>query len=287
MILPKRGSAPSKRYARWYKLAALLLVGGIALIAVDAMKQHMEQTQSQQLKKELMQVYSAADSSAAGSPFPSPIPAGDQAQSSHIASEEAARPDRWDRLRAINQETVGWLHVDGTEVDYPIVQHADNDYYLNVDAAGRKSMYGSIFIDFRSDFQHSQQNIVIYGHNMLDGSMFGSLQSYRNQTFFNEHRWISIETPAASTKWEIFSVYTINAQKDQVDVAYGSEQGVQQAIDAYRQKSLFPGPALASEADRLLTLVTCSNGTDDTRLVIHAFPESGTERAYAQPHSLD
>ncbi|WP_164716241.1 class B sortase [Paenibacillus whitsoniae] len=275
-----------KRYTRLYWLAVLLLAGGIALITVDTHKQHTERKQAAQLKKELLQVHAAAaDSPAAVSSLTTPIPAGDPAPSERAVSSEAAQPERWERLRTINQEVVGWLHVDGTEVDYPILQHADNDYYLNVDAAGRQSMYGSIFMDYRSDFERSQQNIVIYGHNMLDGSMFGSLQRYKSRAFFNEHRVITLETPSQQTEWEIFSVYTINAQKDRVDVAYANEQGLLQAALSYREKSLFPAPPFPHNPDRLLTLVTCSNETDDTRLVLHAFPKEEPSHALARQSS--
>ncbi|MCD1259296.1 class B sortase [Paenibacillus athensensis] len=276
MTLSKRFTRKNKRFTVFYGLAIALLFAGIVVIAIDASMQHAAQIRSQQLKQELKQLYLAADSSAARSSLTSPIPAGDQADPQQAASPEAAQAERWERLRAINPETVGWLRVEGTDIDDPIVQHADNAYYLNVDVAGRRSMYGSIFMDFRSDFQRTQQNIVIYGHNMLDGSMFGSLQSYKNRTFFDEHRFISVETPSASTKWEIFSVYTIDAQKDEVDVNYADEQGLEQAVDGYRKRSLFPGPLLADNPERLLTLVTCSNETDDTRLVLHAFPVAGS-----------
>ncbi|MGG1514304.1 class B sortase [Paenibacillus oryzisoli] len=273
MTQPHSFPTTDKRYKRLYWLAVLLLVGGIVLITVDTSKQHMERKQSDQLKKELMQVHTQASASTAEAPLTTSIPADVPArQPADSASSEAARAERWERLRVINQEVVGWVHVDGTEVDYPILQHVDNDYYLNVDAAGRKSMYGSIFMDYRSDLERSQQNIVIYGHNMLDGSMFGSLQRYKNRAFFNEHRVIILETPAQETEWEIFSVYTINAQKDQVDIAYASESDLLQAIGSYSKKSLFPAPVIPANPGRLLTLVTCSNETDDTRLVLHAFP---------------
>ncbi|OCT13287.1 SrtB family sortase [Paenibacillus pectinilyticus] len=173
-------------------------------------------------------------------------------------------------LTRINKEIIGWLHVDGARIDYPVVQHEDNDYYLHTDAGGKPSIYGSIFMDYRIDWTRPQRNIVIYGHNMIDGTMFGSLGNFKKEAFYKEHHSIQLDLADKETTWDVFAVYTIDATRDTVETSYENDQTFQRALKEYRQKSLYTTDVLPTVKDEILTLVTCSNETDDTRLVVHA-----------------
>lgn len=264
-----RFSVTPKKYRIIYWAASLFIVGGITLLAIDLYTQHVESKQAQQLKNQLASFHQT-NTTYLFQPINSD-PGYDQMKED-LSPAASIPPDRinWSSLLAVNKEIVSWLHIEGTSVDYPVVQHKDNDYYLHIDAAGKKSIYGSIFMDYRVDISQQQRNTIIYGHNMIDGSMFGSLQNYKNKDFYLAHRDILLETPARKTAWEIFSVYTIDASKDTVDLSYDNDQAFLQALDQYRKKSLYQTTVIPRKEDEILTLVTCSNETDDTRLVIHA-----------------
>ncbi|WP_248929231.1 class B sortase [Paenibacillus hamazuiensis] len=264
----KRTAVPGA-YRFFYWSASLLICAGLLLVSIDWYIQHSERTESQQLKAQLTSLYYAEERQAApppkekeeiGEPIngSNPLPAGPTVN------------ERFERLLAMNSEMIGWIHVDGTQVDYPVLQHKDNDYYLNRDATGKKSIYGSIFMDYRLDIDQPQRNLVVYGHNMLDGSMFGSLLQFKNKDFFETYRNITFEIKGKRTDWDIFAVYTVDAREDTIDVSYENNQAFLDALNRYRNKSFFSTEVIPQEDDEILTLVTCSNETDDTRLVMHA-----------------
>ncbi|MEC0228839.1 class B sortase [Paenibacillus alba] len=267
-MIPRSSSTKPVRYRLLYGAASLLIVGGASLLAIDLYTQQAQGKQAEQLKQQLASIHTTQTT------YQSPPIVDSNPGQGAITGETspASTPPsiNWNSLLAINKEIVGWLHIDGTSVEYPVVQHKDNEYYLHKDAAGHESIYGSIFMDYRVDLNQQQRNTIIYGHNMIDGSMFGSLQNYKNKDFFLANRDILLETIDKKTSWEIFSVYTIDASKDTVDISYDNAQTFRQAIDQYRQKSLFQAPVIPQKEDEILTLVTCSNETDDTRLVLHA-----------------
>ena len=107
------------------------------------------------------------------------------------------RPDAdnaltFEDLKAINGETIGWIDVYGTNVDYPIVQGVDNDKYINHTAKGTYSSAGAIFLDYRNKPDLTDFNSIIYGHHMAEHAMFGDLDQFQNRTFFDEHEYGSL-----------------------------------------------------------------------------------------------
>ncbi|WP_240418435.1 class B sortase [Paenibacillus periandrae] len=258
--------AAARSYRFFYWAASILVCAGIVFISMDAYIQHTERSNSLQLKNQMLHLYhtKAQSSTEQANEFT------ELTKEASTAVKSPTENERFQSLLAINKEIIGWLRVEGTSVDYPVLQHKDNDYYLNRDASGKKSIYGSVFMDYRLDTNQEQRNLVIYGHNMIDGSMFGSLGNYKNKDFFTENRKINWGIQGKTSDWEIFSVYTIDARKDTVDISYENDDAFLLAIDQYRKKSMYQAAVTLQKDDQILTLVTCSNETDDTRLVIHA-----------------
>jgi sortase B len=117
----------------------------------------------------------------------------------------------WDALKAINSDIVGWVMIPGTRINYPIVQASDNDYYLNHLFDKTPSDAGAIFLDSENDPAITGWNNIIYGHNLIDGSMFASLKSYRERAFLDEHRTVLLATPEKNYRLEVIAALVCDA----------------------------------------------------------------------------
>lgn len=122
-------------------------------------------------------------------------------------TDEYIYKEKFMRLKKINDDITGWIHVPGTEIDYPVARGSDNSYYLKHGIDKKRSARGSLFMDYRNLGIGQDFNTVIYGHNMKDGSMFGDLVKYKEASFFYDHSLIEYVTEQGMTTWKIFSIY--------------------------------------------------------------------------------
>lgn len=113
----------------------------------------------------------------------------------------------WSSLRAINPEIVGWVVIPNTVINYPIVQTVDNQTYLHKSFEGNKNACGTIFMNSYNHKDFSDWNTIIYGHNMKNGSMFATLNKYKNEDFYKEHKEVWILTPSFERKYQIISAH--------------------------------------------------------------------------------
>lgn len=126
-------------------------------------------------------------------------------------------------LYGINRDIKGWLEIEGTEVSYPVVQSSDNDYYLRRDFYQNSNDHGVPFLDYRCDVQEPSDNLVIYGHNMRDGQMFGELINYKDLSYYQEHPVIQFDSVYAEGDWKVFAVFRANTLPEHGEVfAYHS-----------------------------------------------------------------
>jgi sortase B len=166
----------------------------------------------------------------------------------------------FDALKAENEETVAWLYVPGTAINYSVVQTVDNDHYLKYNFKNEKNRAGWIFGDYRSNFDKLNRNTVIYGHNQLDKSMFGSLSKLiTEKNWFDdpEHKYVYLATPKASYVFEVVSVYSTNDNKYIKHGLYNDET-YQEFIDYILSKNTISGLSKdVDTGDKILTLSTC------------------------------
>ncbi|WP_282434296.1 class B sortase [Bacillus sp. DNRA2] len=172
-------------------------------------------------------------------------------------------------LIALNDEYVGWISIDDTRIDYPVVKTVNNDFYLTHNFYKEKDKTGSIFIDYRNSVDQLDKNTILYGHNMKDNSMFGSLSKFKDQSFFENHKNISFELFNDTYTWEIFSVYT-DKDTDWLKTSFTTAEEFTKYIQIVRARSLIKVPAEVVYEDTLLTLSTCTNVDEDERIIIHA-----------------
>lgn len=181
------------------------------------------------------------------------------------------KDDRLANLRKINADTVGWLTIKDTVIDYPVVKSNDNKYYLHHDFNKKESKAGSIYMDFRNTADPLMKHTILYGHSMRDGSMFRSLLSYKDQGFLEKHPTIIFNSLDGNHTWEIFSVYVTSTEFYYIDTEFSSDEDYQSFLDKITKKSYFNRDIdPVTYKDKILTLSTCSYEFDDARMVVHA-----------------
>ncbi len=177
-----------------------------------------------------------------------------------------------EQLKQQNSDTVGWIRVSGTNVNYPIVQTTDNDYYLKRDFYHRWTNAGWIYGDYRSNFNDlkANKNLIIYGHGRRDMSMFGSLEYCRRDWWLNNpsYHTIHLTTPNESSVWRVFAVYTTSVDFYYIQTNFYYDGEFTNLVNEMKARSLRDFGVEVTEDDTILTLSTCT--TDADRLVVSA-----------------
>lgn len=186
----------------------------------------------------------------------------------------------FDPLLKINKDTKAWIKINNTNIDNPVVQASNNDHYLNRNFSGEKSRHGTLFFDYRDVISENgnSKNLVIYGHNMKDGSMFAGLLKYKNLNFYKENPTIDLTTLYKKSQYRVFSVFIVNANpKDDNGYVFNflrnsftSDNEFANWIDEAKKRSLINTGMDVVAEDEILTLVTCAYDFNDARLVVMA-----------------
>ncbi len=197
---------------------------------------------------------------------------------SGIPGEEGAHPilGKYKSLYMENGDLAGWLTVEGTKIDYPVMQCEDDEYYLHHDFDGKDSKYGCLYVREKADLEEGT-NFVIYGHNMRDGSMFGELDLFLEEEFYREHVNISFDTLYEERTYEILSVFRSQVYSEDADVFkyyqfYGAdtEEAFEDFYRNIKELSLYDTGVTAAFGDTFLTMSTCAYHVDDGRFVVVA-----------------
>ena len=176
----------------------------------------------------------------------------------------------FDELLNKNPDTVGWIKVEGTKVNYPVVQSDDNDYYLKHAFNGSSNAGGWIFADYRVDFENFGKNTIIYGHNMNNKTMFGSIPSMLNSSYLNnsDNYYIKISTPTSNSVWKVFSIYTTPPEVYYLKTNFRTEP-YDKFLNTIKGRSIYDFGIDVTTDDKILTLSTCDN-TGTKRVAVHA-----------------
>ena len=170
-----------------------------------------------------------------------------------------------------NKETVAWIQVNGTNISYPVVKHKDNSYYLNHDFYNHKTNVGWIFGDYRDDFEVFTNNTIIYGHNLVNRTMFGQIPyMLRKKWFSNKNKeYIKMSTKNTNSIWQIFSVYEIKPTTDYLQATFNSTITYQEFLNMISKRSIHKFNTELNYTDKIITLSTC-NDIGNKRVVVHA-----------------
>lgn len=194
-----------------------------------------------------------------------------------ISSESSVQPTSRN-LYLENSDMVGWIQIEGTRIDYPVMQTpTDPNYYLKHDFEKHYTDYGCPFMQADCDALAPSDNLIIYGHNMKDGSMFADLDKYRSKDFWQAHKTVRFDTAAGSSAYEIFAVIRTTVQADAADalpfywfVDAAAPEEFADYVSACKARALYDTGISAQYGDKLLTLSTCDNLTDNGRLLVIA-----------------
>lgn len=200
---------------------------------------------------------------------PTPIPTLTADQLDLLRIQSLIEVD-FDYLQEINPDIVGWIFMENEKINYPIVQGTDNNYYLVRLPDKTWNRLGSIFMEYENKPDFSDDTTVLFGHNMLDESMFGSLKYYREQWYYDENPHMYIFAPHATYRLEIFAGYVVK-EKD-----IGSLHQTFESIEEKRKfvadsilRSTFESNVHIDDDDRIVSLFTCTYDYADARYVVH------------------
>lgn len=172
------------------------------------------------------------------------------------------------KLKTFNPDTIGFIKVMGTNINYPFVQTKDNDYYLNRSYDKTYNNAGWIFLDYRNN-EFNDKNTIIYGHGRINGTMFGSLKDTLKSSWQNnkDNYIIKISTEKENSIWQIFSVYKIATTSDYLQTTF-SDNEFESFINLIKGRSSYNFETNVTNEDKVLTLSTCYN--DNDKMVVHA-----------------
>lgn len=186
-------------------------------------------------------------------------------------SEDSNMINSYDKIYEVNPDTVGWLAVKGTKIDYPVVRTTDNSYYLKRNIYKEKDYNGWVFMDYRNSIDTLNDNTIIYAHNRYtSGVMFGSLPNIRKKSWLKnkENYDIKFNTLYAEGTWRIFSMYGIDVTSDYLVVNFFDDEKKADFIKMLKDRSEYDFGTEVGVDDNILTLSTCLD--NNQRFVVHA-----------------
>ncbi|MGM9879308.1 MAG: class B sortase [Bacilli bacterium] len=180
----------------------------------------------------------------------------------------------FNKLKEKNSDIVAWLKVPNTNIEYPVVRAKDNSYYLNHSLDKSYNGAGWIFMDYKNKLDSTDKNIVIYGHNRKDGSMFGSLHNILKEEWYNnsENYIIQFVTENGEEQYQVFSVYQIEKEDYYIKTNFSNDNEFQNFINTIKSRSYKDFEINVTKEDQILTLSTCANN-NKYRVVLHAVKE--------------
>lgn len=177
----------------------------------------------------------------------------------------------FNKLLEKNKDTVAWLKVEGTNINYPIVQTDNNSYYLNHSYDKSYNKAGWVYADYRNNLNEFDKNTVIYAHGRVDTTMFGSLKNILKSSWYNDknNHIIKLSAPNHNTLWQVFSVYTIKAESYYITTKFPSNESFNEFVNTLKGRSKVKFSATPTTGDKILTLSTCLD-SHGNRVVMHA-----------------
>lgn len=174
----------------------------------------------------------------------------------------------WEKLKGINGDFVGWIRLDDSTVDYPFVQGTDNEYYLRHLFDGTYNNSGCVFMDVNNNRDFSDKNTILYAHNMKNGTMFASIEKYKDASYYDGHKVIHIYTEA--TTYDVYPVAGIvtDGQDDYVRTSFNDDNDFMSYVNRFVSSSTFTSEQSIEPTDRIVMLSTCNYDRSDGRYVL-------------------
>lgn len=184
---------------------------------------------------------------------------------------------QYEQIKAKNPDVIGWINIPDTAIDYPVVRCADNDYYLTHDIDHNDSKFGAIFMDYRNADSAQQKHIIIYGHNMKNGTMFRDLMNYKIKDFFDQNKIIRFLWDGTETQWQVFLAYIVYPSiVYHIHTWFSTDQNFADVINETIEYAKTVTPSNIDKSvkiqpgDQVLTLSTCTYERDGSFFAIMA-----------------
>jgi len=169
-----------------------------------------------------------------------------------------------------NDDIVGYLSIEGTNIQQVVVQTIDNDFYLRRGIDKQSNQAGTIFMDSSNNPAMTDYNTVLYGHNMRNGSMFHELRYYTSKAFFEDHSIIVYQSLYEETRWEVFAFYPTETEFNYINTVFSTPEKFTDFLAEIRLKSVVASDITVTADDAILTLSTCTSNGDGRRYALHA-----------------
>lgn len=173
-------------------------------------------------------------------------------------------------LERINPEVVGWVQVNGTNINYPFVQTTNNSYYLTHQLDKKKNNAGWVFMDYRNNIKDFDKNTILYAHGRINNIMFGSLRNVIKKSWYQDknNRVVKISTSEENTLWQVFSTYRIKTTNDYIQTKFYSDEEYLEFLNLLKNRSVYDYKVPLNADDKIITLSTCYDAND--KVVLHA-----------------
>ncbi len=178
-----------------------------------------------------------------------------------------ANPIDFEELESVNEDIVGWLRIRALDISYPVVQAEDNDFYLHRTFEKTDNFAGCLFLNYLNRPDLTDQNTIVYGHNMKNGSMFGKLKQFREEGTYEKSKFFWIFTPDFIYQYRIFAATVVNKTGLTYQTAFTDEQFDEFIDYAFEHSEIDAGEVEVTKEDRIVTLSTCT-GDDSTRFAV-------------------
>ena len=166
-------------------------------------------------------------------------------------------------LKEENEDIVGWIYLENSEINYPVMQSNDNEYYLRRMYNKESNRAGSLFMDYRNNSNFEDDYTIIYGHNMKNSTMFGTLTEYENQEYYDNHKIMYYYTPEKNYIINIFAGFTTSVDSSIYELSFSEDK-----LSNITEKSDFESDVTVEKEDKIIVLSTCSYDYDDARYVV-------------------
>ena len=195
-----------------------------------------------------------------------------------VTEQRTERILQVEELKKENQDIVGWVEIEGTNISYPVLQGTDNEYYMKHNYKKENSKDGSIFLDKNYDWNIPSGNLLLYGHNNKDGTMFQNLLKYKEESFYKEHPIIRFTTINDDCQYEIISAFLSRVYYEDEQNVFRyyyfvnaeNEQEYNDFVNNAKKSSIYDTGITAEYGEQLLTLSTCEYSQEDGRFVVVA-----------------
>lgn len=205
-------------------------------------------------------------------------------EETQVTPQKTERMLQIEKLQEQNSDIVGWIEVEGTNINYPVLQGEDNGYYMNHNYKKEENTYGSIFLDKDYDWSIPSSNLLLYGHNLQNGELFHDILNYKDKSYYEEHPVIRFTTEKEDSEFEIISAFysrvyyksETNVFRYYYFINADNEEEYNEFIENAKESSIYDTGKTAEYGDQLITLSTCSYHTEDGRFAVVARKNKST-----------